>query len=135
MARKPAVLVYGVQGSCENYRRALTAAGIPAILAPPNLRMQSAWGVARAALEQARANKLVSGAELTANYLRLSHAKGEETLYAHMQYLYVRTGEVVKAGEPIGTVGQTGRATGAHLHLEWLCNGIRYDPAGIFNFL
>ena len=43
------------------------------------------------------------------NYLRLSHAKGEETLYAHMQYLYVRTGEVVKAGEPIGTVGQTGR--------------------------
>lgn len=69
------------------------------------------------------------------NYLRLSHAKGEETLYAHMQYLYVRTGEVVKAGEPIGTVGQTGRATGAHLHLEWLCNGIRYDPAGIFHFL
>ena len=47
------------------------------------------------------------------NYLRLSHAKGEETLYAHMQYLYVRTGEVVKAGAPIGTVGQTGRATGA----------------------
>lgn len=69
------------------------------------------------------------------NYLRLSHTEGEETLYAHMQYLYVRTGEVVKAGEPIGTVGQTGRATGAHLHLEWLCNGIRYDPAGIFHFL
>lgn len=69
------------------------------------------------------------------NYLRLSHTEGEETLYAHMQYLYVRTGEVVKAGEPIGTVGQTGRATGAHLHLEWLCNGIRYDPTGIFHFL
>ena len=69
------------------------------------------------------------------NYLRLSHTEGEETLYAHMQYLSVRTGEVVKAGEPIGTVGQTGRATGAHLHLEWLCNGIRYDPAGILDFL
>ena len=47
------------------------------VLAPPHLRFQSAWGVARAALEQARANKLVSGAELTANYLRLSQAERE----------------------------------------------------------
>ena len=36
-----------------------------------------AWGVARAALELARAKKLVSGAELTANYLRLSQAERE----------------------------------------------------------
>lgn len=66
------------------------------------------------------------------NYLRISHEKGEETLYAHMQYLYVRAGEIVKEGQPIGTAGQTGRATGTHLHLEWLCNGIRYNPAGAF---
>ena len=46
-------------------------------LAPPHLRYQSAWGVARAALEQARQGKLVSGAELTANYLRLSQAERE----------------------------------------------------------
>ena len=64
------------------------------------------------------------------NYLRLSHADGVETIYAHMQYLYVRTGEVVQAGQAIGTVGQTGRATGPHLHFELLRQGIRYDPGG-----
>ena len=63
------------------------------------------------------------------NYIRICHANGEETLYAHLQYLYVRVGEVVRAGEYIGTAGQTGRATGAHLHLEWLVEGTRYDPS------
>lgn len=47
------------------------------VLAPPHLRFQSAWGVARAALERARAGEMVSGAELAANYLRLSQAERE----------------------------------------------------------
>ena len=63
------------------------------------------------------------------NYLRISHPGGQETVYAHMQYLYVRAGEVVQAGQSLGTVGQTGRATGAHLHFEFLTGGIRYDPS------
>ena len=63
------------------------------------------------------------------NYVRLTHGDGQETLYAHMQYLYVRAGEVVQAGQSLGTVGQTGRATGAHLHFEFLTGGIRYDPS------
>ena len=46
-------------------------------LAPPHLRFQSAWGVARCALEQARRGELISGAELTARYLRLSQAERE----------------------------------------------------------
>lgn len=62
------------------------------------------------------------------NYLCLSHSDGQQTLYAHMQYLYVRVGEVVRAGQLLGTAGQTGRATGAHLHFEFLARGIRYDP-------
>lgn len=66
--------------------------------------------------------------ETYGNYLRLTHADGQETLYAHLQYLYVRAGEVVQKGQCLGTVGQTGRATGAHLHLEFLVQGIRYDP-------
>lgn len=63
------------------------------------------------------------------NYLRISHLGGQETVYAHMQYLYVRAGEVVSAGQCLGTAGQTGRSTGAHLHFEFLTQGIRYDPA------
>lgn len=62
------------------------------------------------------------------NVVRLCHSSGQETLYAHMQYLYVRAGEVVQAGQPLGTAGQTGRATGAHLHLEFYQNGVAYDP-------
>lgn len=50
--------------------------------------------------------------------LQLLHPDGTETLYAHLQYLYVRTGETVQAGQILGTAGQTGRATGAHLHFE-----------------
>ncbi|WP_282837391.1 M23 family metallopeptidase [Microbacterium flavum] len=53
------------------------------------------------------------------------------TRYGHMQYgsLQVTQGQVVKAGEVIGKVGQTGKATGPHLHLEVLLNGnTRTDP-------
>lgn len=56
---------------------ALTAAGIPAKLAPPNLRLQSAWGVARAALDLARQGRTVPVHQLTPVYHRLSQAERE----------------------------------------------------------
>ena len=56
---------------------ALTAAGIPARLAPPNLRQQTAWGVARLGLELARAGKTVSPGALVPVYHRLSQAERE----------------------------------------------------------
>ena len=65
------------------------------------------------------------------NYIRLTHADGMETLYAHLQYLYVRPGQVVQAGEVLGTAGQTGRATGPHLHFEFLYRATRYDPSDL----
>ena len=65
------------------------------------------------------------------NVLRLCHDGGQETIYAHLQYLYVRSGEVVQAGALLGTAGKTGRATGAHLHLELLSGGTVYDPSVI----
>lgn len=62
------------------------------------------------------------------NYVRILHENGDETLYAHMQYLFVHTGQEVSAGETLGTVGITGNTTGPHLHFELLHKGIRYDP-------
>lgn len=67
------------------------------------------------------------------NYLRLSHSGGQETLYAHLQYLFVRAGEVVQAGQLLGTAGETGRSTGAHLHFELLVQGVRYDAGTLLN--
>lgn len=62
------------------------------------------------------------------NYLRILHPNGDETLYAHMQYLYVRPGQKVQKQQVLGTSGQTGNVTGPHLHFELLHGGIRYDP-------
>lgn len=65
------------------------------------------------------------------NCLRVAHDGGWETLYAHLQYLYVRTGEVVHAGQVIGAAGQTGRATGAHLHFELKRRSTNCDPSAL----
>ncbi|MGN0707143.1 MAG: M23 family metallopeptidase [Faecalibacterium sp.] len=69
------------------------------------------------------------------NYLRLRHGNGVETVYAHLQYLYVRAGEVVQAGQVVGTVGQTGRTTGPHLHFELLRGGETCDPGAALGIL
>lgn len=55
----------------------LEKAGIPVTLAPPHLRLQSAWGVARCALEVARRGETLSGDALIPTYLRLSQAERE----------------------------------------------------------
>ncbi|WP_203569135.1 M23 family metallopeptidase [Aestuariimicrobium ganziense] len=52
-------------------------------------------------------------------YVVLHHANGGSTLYAHMSAKNVRPGQVVKAGDVIGFVGNTGRSFGSHLHFEY----------------
>ena len=63
------------------------------------------------------------------NYVKLLHGGGVMTLYCHMQYVFVRAGELVAPGSVLGTVGSTGAATGPHLHFELLYEDVRYDPA------
>ena len=62
------------------------------------------------------------------NYVLIVHENGVATRYCHMQYVFVRQGERVGTEDVLGTVGQTGAATGPHLHFEIMHNDIRYDP-------
>ena len=65
-------------------------------------------------------------------YIQIDHGSGLETLYAHCSSICVTTGQQVQAGQVIGYVGHTGRATGSHLHLEVHVNGSRTDAMGYF---
>lgn len=59
------------------------------------------------------------------NYVRIQHANGYETAYAHMSRYGrgIRSGRRVRQGDIIGYVGSTGASTGPHLHYEVLLNG------------
>lgn len=48
--------------------------------------------------------------------------------FSHLSAWSVGRGELVRAGHEVGRVGQTGRATGPHLHLELRIGGKRRDP-------
>lgn len=58
----------------------------------------------------------------------LAHPQGHRTRYAHLERILVRRGDPVCKGAVIATVGETGRATGTHLHYEVLRDGRRIDP-------
>ena len=63
------------------------------------------------------------------NTVFIDHGLGVNTSYLHLDSIAVQEGQFVKAGETIGTLGATGRATGPHLHwgLNWF--EVRVDPA------
>ena len=65
-------------------------------------------------------------------YIQIDHGGGLETLYAHCSSICVTTGQQVQAGQVIGYVGHTGRATGSHLHLEVSVDGNRADVLRYF---
>ncbi|MGN0986082.1 MAG: tRNA (adenosine(37)-N6)-threonylcarbamoyltransferase complex dimerization subunit type 1 TsaB [Candidatus Enterenecus sp.] len=71
---KTQILVGDGARLCYN---AFENAGVPAVLMPPHLIYQTAWGVARAALELAKADRLVPAGQLTPQYHRLSQAERE----------------------------------------------------------
>ncbi len=63
------------------------------------------------------------------NFIVIKHPEGFETWYAHLNKIDVKTGDEVRKGDKIGTVGSTGvRSTGPHLHFEIKLNGKNIDP-------
>jgi murein DD-endopeptidase MepM/ murein hydrolase activator NlpD len=61
----------------------------------------------------------------------LKHGDGVRTRYAHLSAMNVGVGDRVLQGQEIGRVGQSGRATGPHLHFEVLRDGQRIDPSTV----
>jgi len=57
----------------------------------------------------------------------IDHGQGVFTAYAHQTESYVEAGQIVQAGEVIGTIGNSGRSVGPHLHWELWVNGVETD--------
>jgi murein DD-endopeptidase MepM/ murein hydrolase activator NlpD len=68
------------------------------------------------------------------NVVDIDHDNGLTTRYAHLASKTVKAGDVVLKGQTIGTLGQTGRATGPHLHFEVRENSVPINPGRFLNF-
>lgn len=67
------------------------------------------------------------------NLLMISHDGGYMSVYAHLHRFNVKVGDIVKQGNTVGLVGNTGRSTGSHLHFEIRKNGKTVNPLIMLN--
>ena len=65
---------------------------------------------------------------LEGNLLMIDHGNGLNSAFLHSARLFVQTGDIVRRGQAIGTIGMTGRATGPHLHWSVKWHEARLDP-------
>ncbi|NEQ39406.1 MAG: M23 family metallopeptidase [Okeania sp. SIO3I5] len=68
------------------------------------------------------------GFEIHGNTVGLDHGQGVTSIFIHLSRINVREGDMVKAGDQIGTVGSTGASTGPHLHWGLYVHGQAVDP-------
>lgn len=66
-------------------------------------------------------------------FVIVRHDAGFQTLYAHLDRIGVRKGQYVSQGQRVGTMGNTGRSTGPHLHFSIIRNGSFVDPLGFLH--
>jgi murein DD-endopeptidase MepM/ murein hydrolase activator NlpD len=63
----------------------------------------------------------------------VDHGLGFYSMYFHLSDILVKDGDLVRAGQIIGKVGATGRATGPHLHWGVKLNGARVNPYALLD--
>lgn len=86
-------------------------------------------------LVQAAENGLVRKVAFDSNFgsmILVDHTQGFSTLYAHLEHSFVREGDWVLSGGPLALVGDSGQASGYHVHFELLFEGWPIDPAPYF---
>ena len=66
------------------------------------------------------------------NFIEINHGRGWITIYSHLEKILVTLGDEVESGEKIGTVGQTGCATGPNLGFSLIHNGSYLSPEDLF---
>ncbi|KFZ38346.1 peptidase M23B [Shewanella mangrovi] len=81
-------------------------------------------------IKSAGAGKVIKASynQYNGNYVFIRHNATYTTKYLHLNKRKVKEGEYVKQGQIIGTLGKTGRVTGAHLHYEFIVNGVHRNP-------
>ena len=67
------------------------------------------------------------------NWVEIDHGGGYRSRYAHLDIINVREGQWIEAGNYVGTVGNTGNSSGAHLHFEIIVNGEAVNPLAWLN--
>jgi len=65
--------------------------------------------------------------------VEVNHGNGYLTRYAHNESNLVKVGDIVSRGQPVATMGSSGRSTGPHVHFEVLKDGEQQDPAPYLN--
>jgi murein DD-endopeptidase MepM/ murein hydrolase activator NlpD len=79
----------------------------------------------------AAAGGVVSAVELNSSFgktIAIDHDGHLSTLYAHLDRSYAKAGDIVRKGQRIASVGNTGRSTGPHLHFEVHVDGVPQNP-------
>ena len=69
----------------------------------------------------------------TGGTIIFDHGHGISTLYMHMKDIIVKKGQKVKKGQIVGSLGQSGRATGPHLDIRLNWFDVKLDPMTILN--
>lgn len=72
--------------------------------------------------------KETEGFVVHGNVIGIDHGQGVVSIFMHLKDIYVREGDLVRAGQSVGTVGTTGASTGPHLHWGLYVNGVSVDP-------